>query len=94
MNKSVEIPYEDSVAVERLFYEWNSGRANIAFLMKDSEIDDKVLSKYIHTVDEKFAELEMLKRRLTKQYEPADLPADHEYEFDFDNHAIVYKYKD
>ena len=94
MNKSIEIPYEDSIAVERLFYEWNSGRANIAFLMKDSEIDDKVLSKYIHIVDEKFAELEMLKRRLSKQYEPADLPVDHEYEFDFDNHAIIYRYKD
>lgn len=90
--KSVEIPYEDSIAVERLFYEWNSGRSNIAFLMKDSEITPEMLTKYIQIVDEKFMELEKLKKHLTTQYQPTDIEGDNEYEFDFDNHAILYKY--
>ena len=60
--------------------------------MKDSEITPEMLTKYIQTVDEKFMELEKLKRRLTTQYQPTDIDGDNEYEFDFDNHAILYKY--
>lgn len=89
---SVEIPYEDSRVVERLFYEWNSGRNNIAFLMKDDEINYEILRKYIETVDAKFTELEQLKRKIVAQYQPKD--ADYDYTFDFDNHAIIFERKE
>lgn len=47
MNIKTNIHTEDSNLVERKFYEYNAGKDNIAFLMKDSDVNRELLQEYI-----------------------------------------------
>lgn len=87
----IKIDKEDSNLVERKFFEHAAGRDNIAFLMKDSEIDEKILDRYITTVETRFYELEKVKSLLSKKYEPKELNGKaYSYTFDFDEETITY----
>lgn len=90
----IRIDSEDSNLVERKFYEHAAGRDNIAFLMKDEDINRSLLQEYINIVEVRFFELEKIKEEITKKYEPIQLKGKrYEYTFDFANDSIIYKEK-
>lgn len=89
----VQIPQETSENIERLFYSYHGGRETIAFLMKDSDVRWDVLQQYVNVVETRYAELEMLKSAISKQYLPDPLKYgnyDYDYEFQFDTYSIKY----
>ena len=67
---TIEIPYKESLKVERLFYEHKAGQDNIAFLMKDKDINYDILQEYIDVVESRYVELELLKHELGDKYKP------------------------
>ncbi len=88
---TVKIDEQDSNLVERLFYEHASGKDNVAFLMKDKDINENVLLRYIDVVDIRFYELEKAKTLLSKKYEPKELNGKaYDYSFDFENETLTY----
>jgi len=85
----VEIEPHESETVERLFYEYNAGKENIAFLMRDKQVNYDILQEYINVVEARYVELEMMKIGIGEKYKP--LPdKDFDFEFDFRNHSIIY----
>lgn len=90
----IKIHPEDSNLVERKFYEHAAGKDNIAFLMKDADVNRDLLQDYINIVEVRFCELEKIKALLSKKYEPAELNGKpYAYTFDFENEAIIYEGK-
>lgn len=87
----VKIDSQDSNYIEQKFYEYSSGKSNIAFLMKDADVNWDVLQKYISIVDCRFYELEKSKELISKKYEPLELKGKaYDYQFDFDEESIIY----
>lgn len=87
----VDIDAQDSLLVERKFYEHQAGRDNIAFLMKDSDINWDTLQHYIDVVETRWVELEMLKDEMDKKYCPESMvDKPHEYEFLFDKNQMKF----
>ena len=85
----VKIESEDSLLVERKFYEHQAGRDNIAFLMKDKDVNWEILQHSINVVEERFVELELLKNEMDKKYCPENLQkVGHGYEFLFDTEEM------
>lgn len=84
----------DNNLIERKFYEHAAGKDNIAFLMKDSDVNAELLQDYINIVEVRFFELEKMKSQLSKKYEPIELKErPYTYTFDFDNETIIYEEK-
>lgn len=91
---TVVIPQETSEKIERLFYSYYGGRETVAFLMKDSDVRWDVLQQYVNVVETRYAELEMLKSAISRQYLPDPLKYgnyEYDYEFLFDSSEIKYK---
>ena len=88
----IEIPYELSCNIERLFFEYNAALSVCKFLMSQPEVREDMLQKYLDSVECKWVELEVLKQKAVKEYPTHFEKAD--YEFDFDNHAIKYLEKE
>lgn len=89
----VQIPEETSLNVERLFYEHKAGMQSVSFLMKDNEIRWDVLQNYVNVVETRYAELEMLKESVSREYLPELIRVSkkpYSYEFLFDRCAISY----
>ena len=90
----IKIDSEDSNLMERLFYEHLAGRDNIAFLMKDAEVNYGLLQEYINVVEKRFFEMSKCKSLLGKKYEPKELSGQsYTYTFDFENETIIYEAK-
>lgn len=90
----VKIHEEDNNLLERKFFEHAAGKDNVAFLMKDKDVNEAILDRYITTVEVRFYELEKVKRLLSKKYEPAELKGKaYEYSFDFEDETITYVQK-
>lgn len=87
----VKIDSEDSVLVERKYFEHMAGKDTVAFLMKDKDIKWDTLQHYINVVESRFTELELTKEAITKKYLPNDFEdATYTYSFDFNNESIIY----
>lgn len=94
MRIKVKIHAEDSNLVERKFYEHAAGKENIAFLMKDSDVNRDLLQDYINIVEVRFFELEKIKVLLSRKYEPSELKGKpYIYTFDFEDETIIYEEK-
>mgnify|MGYP006974633129 CR=1 FL=1 len=90
----IKIDSEDSNLIERKFYEHAAGKDNIAFLMKDADVNRDLLQEYISIVEVRFFELEKLKVLMSKKYEPVELKGkSYVYTFDFENETIIYEEK-
>lgn len=90
----IKIDSEDSNLIERKFYEHAAGKDNIAFLMKDADVNRELLQEYISIVEVRFFELEKLKVLISKKYEPVELKGkSYVYTFDFENETIIYEEK-
>lgn len=87
----VDIDEQDSLLVERKFYEQQAGRDNIAFLMKDKDVNWDILQHYIDVVETRWVELEMLKSEMDKKYCPESIKdKPHGYEFLFDTKQMKF----
>lgn len=87
----VGIDAQDSLLVERKFYEHQAGRDNIAFLMKDKDVNWEILQHYIDVVETRWVELEMLKDAMDKKYCPNYMIGkQHRYEFLFDKQQMKF----
>lgn len=90
--KEIRIYQEDSNLIERKFFEHAAGRDNIAFLMKDKDVNKELLREYIADVEVRFYELEKTKSLLSKKYEPSELNGKpYNYSFNFDEETILYE---
>lgn len=88
----IKIDSEDSNLAERKFYEHMAGRDNIAFLMKDSDVNIALLQDYINVVEARFYELEKIKTLISKKYEPVELNGkSYNYSFNFEDETIIYE---
>lgn len=88
---TVKIYSEDSNLVERLFFEHAAMKDCVAFLMKDKDVNQELLDKYVRSVGGMYYELEKAKRLLSKKYEPHELRGkSYEYHFDFEDETITY----
>lgn len=91
---TIKIEPEDSNLIERKFYEHAAGKDNIAFLMKDSSINNLLLQEYINIVEVRYYELEKSKRLISKKYEPTELEGkQYTYTFNFEDETIIYEEK-
>lgn len=87
----VSIDMEDSLLVERKFYEYNAGKDNIAFLMKESDINWEILQNYIDVVETRYVELELLKKEIITKYCPSNyINKKYTYEFLFETYEIKF----
>lgn len=94
MRKEVKIDSEDSNLVERKFFEHAAGKDNIAFLMKDADVNMSLLQEYINVVEQRYYELEKSKSLISKKYEPIELRGkSYDYTFNFDDETITYEDK-
>lgn len=94
MRKEVKIDSEDSNLVERKFFEHAAGKDNIAFLMKDADVNMILLQEYINVVEQRYYELEKSKSLISKKYEPIELRGKYyDYTFNFDDETITYEDK-
>lgn len=90
-NIIVSINKEDSLLMERKFYEYNAGKDTIAFLMKESDINWEILQNYINVVETRYVELELLKNEMDKKYCPDNyINKNYKYEFLFDTYEMKY----
>ena len=91
MSITVKIDQYDSNLVERKFFEHAAGRDNIAFLMRDEQVNWNVLQNYIDIVETRFYELEKCKKYLSEKYLPMELKDKaYDFAFDFDNETLIY----
>jgi hypothetical protein len=77
--------YEDEIIskLERLTYEVESRKSLIAFLLKDSNINETFLNKYIQEYQEFFVELELTKQIFEREYIKKDFPKAIKWNIDF-----------
>ena len=62
--KTINIPQEESLLIERLFYQYNARKDIVAFLMSKDDINISALQSYMEAAEKSFVELEMEKRRV------------------------------
>lgn len=88
---TITIDAQDCNLIERLFFEHAAMKDCVAFLMKDKDINQELLDKYVRNVGSMYYELEKAKRLLSKKYEPQELRGkSYDYYFDFENETITY----
>ena len=82
---------EDINLLEQKFYEHAALKDCVAFLMKDRDVNQELLDKYVRSVGSMYYELEKTKSLLSKKYEPQELRGmSYEYYFDFEDETITY----
>lgn len=87
----ITVDSEDINIVERKHFEHAAMRDCVAFLMKDVDVNQELLDKYVKNVCGMYYELEKSKRLLSKKYEPNELhDKSYEYYFDFEDETITY----
>ena len=90
----IKINSEDNNLVEIKFYEHAAGKDNIAFLMKDIDVNRELLQEYINAVEVRFYELQKAKALISKKYEPTELKGkSYTYTFNFEEETIIYEEK-
>lgn len=93
-NIVVQLDAEDCNLIERLFFEHASMKDCVAFLMKDRDVNEGLLDKYVRNVCSMYYELEKAKRLISRKYEPIELQGkSYEYYFDFEDETIKYVQK-
>lgn len=89
---TVKIHPEDSNLVERKYFEHAAGKDNLQFLMRDEEVNVRILQLYIDIVEKRFYELEKCKKYISDKYCPEELKGkSYDYSFDFDEETITYE---
>ena len=87
----IRLDAEDCNLIERLFFEHAAMKDCVAFLMKDKEVNEDLLDRYVKKVGVLYYELEKSKRLLSKKYEPMGLNGkSYDYYFDFEEETITY----
>lgn len=87
----VKIDSEDNNLIERRFFEHAAMRDNVAFLMKDEDVNEEILDRLVKNVGTLYYALEKTKRLLSKKYEPIELKEKpYNYAFDFEDETITY----
>lgn len=90
----IHIDAEDCNLIERLFFEHAAMKDCVAFLMKDKDVNEELLDRYVRKVGSLYYELEKSKRLLSKKYEPKELRGEfYDYYFDFEEETIAYAQK-
>ena len=88
----IKIDSEDSNLVERKYFEHAAGKDNLQFLMRDAEVNMRILQQYIDIVEKRFYELEKCKKYISDKYCPEELKGkSYDYSFDFDEETITYE---
>ena len=89
-NITVEISPEESLLVERAFFEYNALNNILAFLSSQETCQQKYLDKYFQDAVEKNVELELLKTEITNKYRPVAKNQMMNYAFDFETNSIIF----
>ena len=88
----VDVPAEEMVELERLWYEYNASRDIIAFLMQQKGVIWETLQEYINVSEKRFTECEMKKVSLATNYKPAEVDlTKFNYSFDFQDDKITFE---
>lgn len=64
--KTIAINQDDSLLIERLFFQYNATKDIVAFLMTKEDLNVEALQSYMETAERRFIELEMEKRRVVR----------------------------
>lgn len=86
---TVKILEEDSLLVEKHFFEYNSINNILSYLTSQDNCHVEYLDKYFQQAVEKNMELELYKREVSNKYSPNPNKM-LMYSFDFDNNTIIY----
>ena len=86
---SIQIPENESLTVEKLFFKYNSLMNVLAFLSKEN-CDEKFLDKKIDEAVELNIQLEHNKTLYGEKYKPEGYNCLN-YTYDFDNYQIIYE---
>lgn len=92
MTVKVNIGEQDSVCVERLWYEYNAALGVLRYLMAQPDVLEKNLQLYTDNCEAKSVELELAKREVSERFKPDD--AVMSYSFNFDECTIEYNMED
>lgn len=87
----VKLTSEDSIYVERLWFEYNASLNILRFLMSQDDVLEKHLQKYLDSSETKYTELEMAKKEISSLYKPKEITGDFDYRFDFDDECLTYQ---
>lgn len=88
----VNIPYECSIYIERLNYEYVTSRSLLRYLMSQETVKEEHLQRYIDIVEQKGVALEMAKEIAFDTYCPEKEKA-YNYTIDFKNCRMIFKEK-
>ena len=86
---TVKITPEESMLVEKSFYQYNASLDIIAHLSKQVGINQEYLKEYIKNSEEYYHEMEKNKAQVGNKYKPKDR-TDYGYRFNFDACEINY----
>lgn len=87
----IKMDSEEINLVERKFFEHTSMKDCVVFLMKDRDVNQELLDRYVRNVGRLYYELEKAKRLLSKKYEPQELRGkSYDYFFNFEEETITY----
>lgn len=92
MNKSIQIPENLMVEVQRLWFEYQSNLNILGYLMSQNGINKELLQDYNNDTKSRFTELEIYKQQIADLYNPFDKYC--HYYFDFDKNIIEYSTDD
>lgn len=92
MTVKVNIGEQDSVCVERLWYEYNAALGVLRYLMSQSDVLEKNLQLYSDSCEAKGVELELAKRAVSDRFKPDGTVMN--YSFNFDECTIEYNMED
>lgn len=93
MNKEiVEIPYELSVYLAKINYEYYTFLSIINLLTNSADISEEDLVYYINIFSKKNYELSTMKRMVAENYNPCPQFKNYNYKIDFDEDIIIYDY--
>ncbi len=88
----VDIPYECSVYIERLNYEYITSRNLLRYLMSQETVKEEHLQRYADMAEQKCVALEMAKEIAFETYVP-DKEKKYSYTIDFKNCRMIFKEK-
>lgn len=86
----VKISHDESIYIERLWFEYNASLNILRFLMAQEDVLEKHLQKYLDSSEAKNVELEVAKKNISELHKPAELNGVYNYRFEFDDDCLVY----
>lgn len=92
MKKAINISLEESDNVETLFMKYNSYMGMLQYFAESGMESTAVYDKKWNEASTLWIELDKAKRDVEKKYKPAG--EWDSYEFDFDNHQVVFTKND